>query len=304
MSKVHTATQTFQTGPILVILAAMLWGTTGTAQAFAPDGAHPAVVGAIRLLIGGAALLSFAWFRGSIRTGESWAFWPTAFAAAGVSAYQVLFFSGVAKTGVAIGTIVGIGSSPILAGILGYLIWREKPSNRWGVATLFAIAGAGLLLSAGKDIHIDIEGIILAIGAGATYAIYAAASKELLRYHPPDATMAVVFSLGAVLLLPILFFGDLTWITQPQGIIVALHLGLLATGLSYILFARGLRLVPVANAVTLSLAEPLTAGILGVFVLGEQLTLLATGGIILLFFGLALLSIRQRPYQRTAPLVD
>lgn len=45
---------------LLVTLGAMLWGTTGTAQSFAPDGAHPIAIGAVRLAVGGAALLLIA----------------------------------------------------------------------------------------------------------------------------------------------------------------------------------------------------------------------------------------------------
>lgn len=45
---------------LLVILGAMLWGTTGTAQSFAPDGAHPIAIGSVRLAVGGTALLLIA----------------------------------------------------------------------------------------------------------------------------------------------------------------------------------------------------------------------------------------------------
>jgi DME family drug/metabolite transporter len=51
----------------------------------------------------------------------------------------------------------------------------------------------------------------------------------------------------------------------------------------------------VATAATLTLAEPLTAGMLGVFLLGERLTPLAVFGILLIFTGLALVSVKQRP---------
>jgi DME family drug/metabolite transporter len=71
---------------------------------------------------------------------------------------------------------------------------------------------------------------------------------------------------------------------------VALHLGLLATAAAYALFSRGLSQVPVATAVTLSLAEPLTAGLLGVFLLGERLTAWALLGIVLLLSGLILIA--------------
>ncbi|MDD2852056.1 MAG: hypothetical protein PHY09_09210 [Desulfuromonadaceae bacterium] len=50
-------------GTWLILLAAILWGTTGTTQAFAPSDAHP--LGALRLAIGGALLL-FAILRGQI----------------------------------------------------------------------------------------------------------------------------------------------------------------------------------------------------------------------------------------------
>jgi DME family drug/metabolite transporter len=81
---------------------------------------------------------------------------------------------------------------------------------------------------------------------------------------------------------------------------VTLHLGLVTVSLAYNLFALGLSRVPVATAATLTLAEPLTAGLLGVFLLGEPLTPLAGLGILLIFTGLALVSVGQRPTRFTA----
>ena len=102
---------------------------------------------------------------------------------------------------------------------------------------------------------------------------------------------------GGLILLPPLFSVDLHWLAQPRGLAVALHLGLVATALSYFLFARGLG-VPVATAVTLSLAEPLTAGLLGILVLGKRLTVPAFIGIGLLFTGLAILALGARRLPR------
>jgi len=110
----------------LVLLAAVLWGTTGTAQAFAPESAHPMAVGAMRLAIGGGALLLFVLMRGKLRKGKGWPVAPTAVAAASMAAYQPLFFSAVATTGVAVGTVVAIGSAPVLAGLLEYIFGGKK----------------------------------------------------------------------------------------------------------------------------------------------------------------------------------
>jgi len=102
--------------------------------------------------------------------------------------------------------------------------------------------------------------------------------------------MAIVFTLGAVFLAPILFTADMSWLAETNGWISALFLGLISTALAYILFARGLVSVPVAKAVTLTLAEPLTAGLLGIFLLGEVLTIKSTIGITLLVVGLIIVS--------------
>jgi DME family drug/metabolite transporter len=276
----------------LVLLAAVLWGTTGTAQAFAPTGAQPEVIGAARIAVGGAALLAFALARGSLL--HTWGRWPplaTGVAALGVAAYQLLFFTGVSRTGVAVGTIVAIGSAPVLSGLIGFVARGERPGGRWASATVLAVAGCVLLVgSSGGQISVDALGVGLSLGAGASYAIYATASKHLLERLPSDAVMAVLFALGALLLSPLLAFGDLGWLGEPKGIAVALHLGIAATAAAYLLFGRGLSLIPVAAAATLSLAEPLTAGILGVVVLGEHLTVAALIGSGLVLGGLVLLS--------------
>ncbi len=273
----------------LILLAAVLWGTTGTAGAFAPPHVSPLAIGAVRLALGGVTLLVLALLKGSLR-GKDWPHSTTAIAALAMAAYQPFFFAGVARTGVAAGTMVTIGSAPIVAGFLGLIFRGERPGGRWAIATALAVCGAVLLFSSSNGLNISASGFSMALCAGAAYATYAVANKRLLEDHSPEAVIAVVFCLSAVLLTPLLMITDLSWLKEPRGLLVAIHLGLVATAIAYILFARGLASLPVARAVTLSLAEPLTAALLGVAVLGERLTPLACFGMILLFLGLVILS--------------
>jgi len=285
-------------GVWFVLGAALLWGTTGTAQAFAPSGFDPMVIGALRLLVGGVALLGLALYRRELGRLRDWNWLPLFLAAVFTASYQLCFFAAVARTGVAVGTIVGIGSAPVIGGFLGRVFRGETLSRRWMIATSLAIAGCSLLSLSGGDIAIDPVGILLAVGAGAAYAAYTLMIKGLLEKHAPNAVMALVVCLGAILISPVLVNCELDWLLQPRSIGVVIHLGLATMALSYWLFARGLQTVQVATAVTLSLAEPMTAATLGIVVLGEQLNAQAFTGISLIFAGLVVLVARRLPVRR------
>ena len=273
-----------------VLAAAVLWGTTGTAQALAGSAADPLTVGAVRLAVGSLALLGAAALRGALRS-LGGVRWPGLVAAAVcMAAYQPLFFAGVGRTGVAVGTVVGIGSAPVAAGLLGALLRREVPNGRWMAATALTLLGCVLLAVPGRELAADPVGILLAAGAGTAYAGYSAITKGLVRRHGPDGVAAVVFSLAALLLLPLLWRGNLSWLGQARGLAVALHLGLVATAAAYLLFHRGLARVPVGTAATLSLAEPATATVLGVVVLGERLAPVTWAGVGAILAGLVVLA--------------
>ena len=128
--------------------------------------------------------------------------------------------------------------------------------------------------------------------SGTGYATYAVLAKRLLRLgHAPERVMAASFSLGAVLLVPVLALGDLRWLGSGDGIAMALFLGAIPTALAYILFARGLRHLTPGETATLTLAEPLTATGLGVLALGERPSVIAAAGAGLVLAGLLALAL-------------
>ncbi|MEJ9227992.1 EamA family transporter [Peribacillus butanolivorans] len=278
---------------LLVILGAMLWGTTGTAQSFAPDGAHPIAIGSIRLAFGGAALMLIAIWQKKI-TLHNWPIKETILATLGMVCYQPLFFTAVSMTGITIGTIITLSSAPIIAGFLEWLFGKKRPSPRWWKATGLSIAGCLLLFSNQGSVTIDPVGALLALGAGASFTVYTLVSKKILDKQPPVATAAVIFCFSALLLAPMLFIFDISWIGTTNGLAVSLHLGLLATAVAYLLFNKGLLSVPSSTAVSLSLAEPLTAALLGVFLIGESLTLMSWFGVGLLLCGIVSLTLSPK----------
>ena len=79
-----------------------------------------------------------------------------------------------------------------------------------------------------------------------------------------------------------------------RGISVVLYLGIVTTSVAYILFSAGLKRIPSSSAVTLSLAEPLTAAILSVLVVGERLNGTSWMGIAMLLGGILVLTLSGR----------
>lgn len=281
-------------GPyIWVLLAAMLWGTTGTAQSFIEGNAHPLTIGAMRLGIGGFTLLAFVLLAKKLIWKEIP--WKAAIVSAALMAlFQPLFFSSVQLTGIAIGTVASIGSAPVFSGLLEWLIMKRRPDRVWAAATASAIAGCLLLFSDKQAAVIDPFGIALALGAGLAFAGYAIASKRVLERMDAVPAVGVIFSLGALALLPFLGVLDISYLAHPGNLAVLIYLGLGATSLSYILFSRGLKNIPSSSAVTLSLGEPLTAALLGVFIVGERLSAVSWAGVLLLLGGILILTLAKK----------
>jgi drug/metabolite transporter, DME family len=278
------------TARLQVLLAALCFATTGTAQALGPGGADPVGVGAVRILVGGALLVAVAV---ALRSGMPRLRRAHGAAVAGVAVYQLAFFAAVADTGVAVGTIVALGSAPTLAGLFEWLLERRRPARRWAVATALACAGVALLALAGGEASVSVPGVALAIVAGAAYAVYTLAAKRLLTAgHAPEAVMAAAFGLGAIVLLPALALSSPGWLLHADGLALALFLGVIPTALAYVLFARGLRRLSASETATLTLAEPLTAGALGALVLAEPLTAMSAAGAGLVLAGLLALAVR------------
>jgi DME family drug/metabolite transporter len=223
--------------------------------------------------------------------------------AAAVAGYQLTFFAAVNETGVAVGTVVAIGSGPVFAGVLGRFVHHDWLTARWWAATALAVAGVILLIAAGPTAHVRIGGVVLALAAGLCYATYTVAAKGLLTAgHAPEAVMSRIFGVGAVGLLPVLIVNQPGDLATAGGLALAIYLGAIPTALAYVLFARGLRHLPAGEVATLTLAEPLTAAALGAVVLGERPGVLALGGVVLVLAGLAALAIPRGVRSRPRPV--
>ncbi len=291
---------------LAVLAAAMLFGTTGTSQALGPDGTTPLSIGVVRMVLGGTGLAVIAFLLAARHARRRPVDAPPrprlglrplslmVLTGACISIYQPLFFLGTSLNGVAVGTVVALGSAPILAGLLEWALTRRMPSLTWRGATALATIGVVLLGfggEAGSAGGTDPVGLLGSVGAGASFAVIANAQRRLLDDGwDPFTVVGAMGASSAVICAFAVPFVDLSWLGTPGGVAMALWLGLATISVAYVLFTWGLSGLTAATAATLTLGEPLTASSLGIVVLGERLSALAIVGLVVLGAGLALLA--------------
>ena len=210
--------------------------------------------------------------------------------------YQPLFFLGTARNGVAVGTVVALGSAPILAGLLEWALTRRVPVGDLDGATALATVGVVLLgfggEAGGAGAAPTRSGLLGSVGAGASFAVIANAQRRLLDAGWDPFTVVGRDgrergrAVGARRCPSSTSRGSRT----PSGLVMALWLGFATISIAYVLFTWGLSGLTAATAATLTLGEPLTASILGITVLDERLSALALVGLAVLAAGLALLA--------------
>jgi drug/metabolite transporter, DME family len=290
-------------GSVCVLVAAVLWGTTGTAAALAP-GVGPLAVGAAAMGVGGllqaaAAVRVMHAFRAGLV-----AQWRTlAVSAVAVAVYPLAFYTSMRLAGVAVGTVVSIGSAPIAAALIERAVDRQSLSRRWALGATLGLLGvlALALARAAEQTAPDVSGaqpvlgIALGLLAGVTYALYSwGAARTMSQGLPARPVMGAVFGVGGVLLLPVLLLTGAPIVASWGNVAAVAYLALVPMFLGYVLFGRGLATVRASTATSLSLLEPAVAAVIAVLVLHERLPSLGWVGMGVLLASLVLLTSDSR----------
>ncbi|MFZ0577971.1 MAG: EamA family transporter, partial [Psychrobacillus psychrotolerans] len=225
---------------------------------------------------------------------RSWPWKQTLYAAICISLFQLLFFSSVRLTGVAVASVVAIGSAPVFSGLIEWIFLKMRPTKVWGFSTGLAIIGCMLLFVTKGEVSINPFGVLYSLIAGIIFALYTMTSKSMLQKEEAMSVVAMTFSLSALLLTPSYFLFDVSWLNDAGNIGIIFYLGIATTSIAYVLYGWGLRKIPASSALTLSLAEPTTAALLGVVVVGEILSTTSWMGIGLLLGSIAILTLGSK----------
>ena len=300
-----TSNLSSHSGFIAVLIASILWGTTGTAASYAPN-LSPLAIGAIAMGGGGLlqALLAHKKILDHLPQIKSY-YSLLLIGMISVAIYPLAFYSSMHMAGITIGTVVSIGSAPLFTALLEKFFDKKALSLKWFFSFIFGVIGV-LLLSVGEthshgstqSISTDQKtiGIILGLIAALTYSLYSWAAKKMIdRGVDSKASMGLIFGFGALILLPTLFFTGSNLFDESVNLYVVAYMMLIPMFLGYLLFGYALKTISASTATTLTLFEPLVAALFAVLLVGEQLAPIGWAGMVLIFVCLAVLSKTDRP---------
>lgn len=287
-------------GLLAIVIASLLWGTTGVTASYTID-LSPLAIGAFTMGIG-AIWLSLAARKSLVRDYSKLRRHPklVLFGALCVVIYPLAFYSSMFFAGVAMGTMISIASAPLFAAILERLFNKKPISTQWFISFLFGALGIIFLALGKTPVSASTEsshfmhmiGIALGLVAGLTYAGYSWVAKQLIDLGANSkSAIAIQFACAALFLLPSLWFTGHNLFTNQINISIVFYMATVPMFFGYLLFSYGLRTISASNATLITLIEPLFATLLAILIVGEKFLSIGWFGMALICLSLLVQSV-------------
>lgn len=285
-------------GILPLIVASVLWGTTGTAAHFLPADVSPLATGAATMTIGGVLLFVVSARDAVAALGDRRALPWLIVGALGVFVYPLAFYSSMRLAGVAIGTVVSLGAAPVFAAVIEFVAERRRVSARWLIGAPIAVVGVALLATGGEGATASgdaVSGVLLGLAAAFAYALYTYASERAIAAgNSSRGVMGALFGSGAVLLAPVLLVTGAPLLQSATSVTITAYLAIGPMFVAYLLFGAGLRWVRSSTATVVTLIEPAVATVLAVAVVGERFGASGWFGLALVVVGILILVLPRR----------
>lgn len=259
---------------LITAIAPITWGTTYVVATECLPPNHPLLVASLRALpigllltVGLRKLPQGIWWGRILLLG-----------ALNIGLFQALLFvaayrlpGGVAATAGAI--------QPLLVVLLSWWVLSEKPSRLSFAAAISGFIGVGLLVL-GPSARLDGIGILAALAGAVAMGLGTVLVK---RWRPPVSLMVFTawqLTAGGLMLLPIALWaeGPLTQVSRTN-LWAFIYLGVIGTGLAYVLWFRGIGKLNATAVSYLTLISPVVATLIGYVFLRETLTVFQLLGV-------------------------
>lgn len=291
-------------GYLSVATAALLWASSGVAgKALFAQGIPPLAL--VQLRVTAAAGLLLVWFGlarpGLLRIRRRDAAYFAVLGGLALAAVQATYFYAISKIHVAAAILLQY-TSPVWIASFAVFFWKEKLSALKAASLACALLGAYLVVGA-YDLSVselDRAGVVAGLASGACFAAYSLLGERGMHRYSPWTVLCygLVFAAGSLHVLYPPFHYLFAGYTPAQWAGIA-YVAVAGTLVPFGLYFVGVNHIRSTRASITAILEPIAAGGLAFFLLGEALTLPQAMGGALVLGALVLLNLEQETPELT-----
>lgn len=256
--------------PVELVLLGAIWGASFLFMRVAAKDFGPFALVEVRLALGALILLPFLWRERHRFSRSLW--WRIGAIAAINSALPFVLFAWAAERAPAGIGAISNSTAAMFTAILALIFFGERIQSRRAIGLVAGFIGV-VVLAADKTAG---GSVLSAAIAGTTAALLYGLGANLLRRYVPGLPAGAIASAtlicASVLLLPVAI---ITWPSTPIPMLSwfsAAALGVLCTGIAYVLYYRLIYRIGAPRASTVTYLVPLFGVMWAWLLLGEALT--------------------------------
>jgi drug/metabolite transporter (DMT)-like permease len=291
------------TGLLLALVAALLWGVSGTVMQFlfTTRGVSAEWMVTARMLVSGVLLLGLCVARYPRTILAVWRDAKNArtlllFAVLGMISVQYTYFAAIKASNAATATVLQY-TGPVM--IAGWYAFRER---RWprpfeALSIGLAVAGTWLLVTHGDPGSLSISPVALfwGLSSAVAFAVYAIQPESLMRRFPAPVVLGWAMLIGGI----VFSFVHAPWDIPGRWDIAAVGAATFAilggTLTAFLLFIQATKLIGARKASLTASAEPLSATLIAVAWLKVPFGWLDAAGTLCIVATILLLALRRAP---------
>lgn len=212
----------------------------------------------------------------------------------GVAGNFTFYFLSIQASSVAVAATL-MYTAPVFVLITSFLLRLERSTwFKWG-----NIAGVltGIILLTGAyntdSISVSFFGTATGLASALSYTLFIFAFKKASAIGKPQLTLTIAFFSFCVVLFLFIDNQEAAAVLTSPDIGWFLLLGIVGAGISFILYLIGIRSTTASTASMVAMVEPVTASLLGILLLGDDLTLIQILGMVVILTTITLLSVKQ-----------
>lgn len=281
---------------IYCLITIAIWSSLELAGKLLGEGISPFAITAWRFLIGGACIMPFAISRLTLTKAKLDIGSILKLGVLGILnvVISMLLLQLAIYYGKASLTAMIVSMNPLFVSLFAILILKERLNKIQVYSLIVGMVGLIVIIVGEKELlqhhYLNLPlGIVFAILAGITFALYTVLTKWAVAQFGNLVTNSIAFLWGGIILTGInLISGEsMSFAPTLKNVGLILYLGVIISGVAYILYFEAMKQLTASRASFYFFLKPALASILAYLFLGEHLGHWQIAGMVLIMLALS-----------------